>query len=113
MEIVGTDLYMIRGDTESLTVEVMDSDGILIPFVEGTDTIYFTVKTGSKVEQITLQKIVTTFTDGRAEIFIEHEDTKTLSYSRYVYDVQWNSGASVSTIIKKSIFEVGDEVTYE
>ena len=114
MEITGTKIYMTRGDTESLTVEVIGSDGILIPLTEGTDIIYFTVKKSVHVTQILLQKIITTFTDGRAEIFLEQGDTKDLSYGIYIYDVQWNRGTSaVSTIIKKSTFMVGEEVTYE
>jgi len=31
MEMTGTNIHMTRGDTESLTVEVVGSDGIEIP----------------------------------------------------------------------------------
>ena len=67
MIINGTDIRMIRGDTEVLTVSCEQEDGSPRPFEDG-DTVYFTV---GRI----LQKSVTAFTEeGAAVIYIGHED---------------------------------------
>ena len=43
MQISNTNISMIRGDSESITVAMQDSTGAAVPLVDG-DTIYFTVK---------------------------------------------------------------------
>ena len=115
MKVNGTNISMIRGDSESFMVSCVDSDGIDLPFQVG-DIIYFTVKQNTKTETIILQKTIEEFTaDGKALIPIAPSDTKNLKYGTYVYDVQWtrDNGAVVTTIVSPSKFVIGDEVTYE
>lgn len=64
MQITNTNLAMVRGDSEILTVSCTDSTGVAMPFVTG-DTVYFTVKEKSSFTQKKIQKIITTFTDGK------------------------------------------------
>ena len=45
MKVNGTDLAMIRGDSESITLSLKDGEAV-ISFVTG-DTVYFTVKRSS------------------------------------------------------------------
>ena len=115
MKVNGTNISMIRGDSESFMVSCVDSDGIDLPFQVG-DIIYFTVKQNTKTEVIMLQKTIEEFTvDGKANIPIAPSDTKGLKYGTYIYDVQWtrDNGVTVTTIVPPSKFVIGDEVTYE
>ena len=106
MKVSGKNLSMTRGDTESLTVSVKDT-----PFQAG-DTVFFTVR--PKVcAPIALQKIATTFTDGKAVFSIAPSDTEGLPFGSYVYDIQWTkANGDVVTIVKPSIFTIAEEVTY-
>lgn len=113
MIIKATDLAMIRGDTEWLTISCSNPDGTVEPLVTG-DTVYFTVKTSVDTETKLFQKVVTEFVNGVADITILPADTKELAYASYVYDVQiTRSTGVVTTIVPPSVFKVLGEVTYE
>lgn len=113
MKIQGTNISMIRGDTEAIKVSCRDESGTDIPLVEG-DIVYFTVKRSTNTEEKTLQKIITEFTDGVALITIFPEDTKELKTGIYYYDIQLNrANGQVKTIIPPSKFTINAEVTYE
>lgn len=113
MKIEGTDISMIRGDTEVIKVSCRNESGVDVHFAEG-DTIYFTVKRNTNIEGKTLQKIVTEFTDGVAYINILPTDTRELRVGNYYYDIQLNrANGQVKTIIPPSRFTINAEVTYE
>lgn len=113
MIVKGTSLKMTRGDSEQLTVYREDSSGTQIDFETG-DTVYFTVKTSIDTEVKTLQKTVTSFTDGKAIVNIAPEDTSSLAYGTYCYDVQvTEASGDVTTIITNSKFVLAGEVTYD
>lgn len=105
MTVNGTTLSMVRGDTERISVTPS------VAFETG-DIITMTVRKDVDAD-IALQKVVTEFTEGVAYIDITHEDTATLDFGAYVYDiqVQWASGA-IKTLVKKSTFKLEEEVTY-
>ena len=112
MLVEGTNLSMTRGDSESITV-VFKRDGVAVPLVAG-DTVYFTIKNKYTDIEKVLQKIVTEFVGGIAEIIIDPVDTKQLEFKTFTYDVQVTfANGSVKTIIKASSFKVTKEVTYE
>ena len=112
MTINGEDISMIRGDTESLTVSITE-DGEAKDFVDG-DTVYFTVKANKETTTKTLQKTVTSFTDGAAVIEIAHADTSSLTVGIYDYDIQATfADGTVKTVIGPAYFELLPEVTYE
>lgn len=112
MDIDGTNLSMIRGDSESFTVS-MATDAtppVAIPFVAG-DTVTLTIKTKIDGTEI-MQKVVTVFTDGKAVFEFDPEDTETLKSKSYVYDVEYRTAAGrVKTIIETSSFELRGDVT--
>lgn len=114
MKINGTDIFITRGDTEAITVVLYDEEENIIPFVIG-DTVYFTVKQSTQTGIKEFQKVITIFTpEGEAIIQIDSEDTNTLKYDDYVYDVQMvRLSDGVTTIIPPSKFTIGEEVTYE
>ena len=107
-------ISMTRGDTASLIVKMRDLEGNPVPFQPG-DLVYFTIKKSADVVEKVLQKQITEFVDGNAEIYILHEDTKDLATGDYVYDIQVNriENQSVTTIIPPSRFSLSKEVTYE
>lgn len=112
MIVAGTNIEMTRGDSEAIVV-TFKQDGVAVPLVTG-DTVYFTIKNKFTETEKVLQKIITEFVDGAAEIIIYPEDTKELQFKTYTYDVQVTfANGSVKTIIKPSSFKVTKEVTYE
>ena len=113
MEIQGTNISMIRGDSEAIKVSCEDAQGVNVPLEDG-DTLYFTVKKSTNTEEKILQKIVTEFTDGVALITIFPKDTRELKIGNYYYDIQLNrANGQVKTIIPPSRFIINAEVTYE
>lgn len=113
MLIRGTNLHMIRGDSESLTIKIEESDGTPYEFQEG-DIVYFTIKLRASAKEKMLQKIVKFFPDNQAIIEIEPKDTKGLGFRSYIYDIQLTrANGKVTTVIPSSKFEVLEEVTYE
>lgn len=113
MKIQGTNISMIRGDSQSITVSVIDKDGNKVPLTTG-DTIYLTVKYNVNTEEKVLQKVITQFEDGNANIEITPDDTKDIPFKTYTYDIQLNrADGTVNTIIPPSNFTIGSEVTYE
>lgn len=115
MRIDGTNLSMIRGDSESITVSCKDGDtGAQIVLENNLDTIYFTVKLNTAVSTYIFQKRITEFDQGSAIIEIDHADTKGLPYKVYKYDIQWiDRFGKITTIIPPSLFAVEPEVTFE
>ena len=110
MEVKGTNLFMTRGDSESITV-TCTKNGTKVSFTSG-DIIHFTMKKHINDRNFVLQKIITDFTDGKAIIEILPEDTKDLQFKKYVYDIQWTTTEGrVSTIVRPSEFTIGPEIT--
>lgn len=107
MRIIGTDIIMTRGDSESITVAVINR-----PLVDG-DIIELTVRKCPEAKAKEIYKKVDTFDDGKAVIEIAPEDTEKMCFGDYVYDVQLTmADGTVTTIIKPSAFVIGKEVTY-
>lgn len=113
MTIVGTNIAMVRGDTESLTVRIFDDAGTQLNFEFG-DTVYFTVREIIGDTTTIIQKVITGFTDGEAVVQIDPADTNDLFFKTYVYDIQWTKAdGQVKTIVPASDFEILAEVTYD
>ena len=113
MNFKKNDIYMTRGDSETITISLTDTEGNPIPFSSG-DTVYFTVKLNVNTTSKVLQKVITSFVDGKAVISLLPSDTSSLSYGMYYYDIQWNrSDGFIRTIITPSKFFIENEVTYE
>lgn len=113
MVIQGTNIKMIRGDTESIRVAVEKDGGVKLDLVKG-DVIYFTVKENYYSEDRKIQKVISEFENGEALITIHPEDTRQLKPGNYVYDIQLNrSNGQVKTIVPKSNFRIEADVTHE
>lgn len=111
MERQGTNLKMIRGESEPITIRAkFKKDGTPSPFVDG-DIIYFTIKESINEKDYVIRKVISEFIDGEAVDEITPEDTINLECKKYVYDVRMkNSAGRIFTIIKKSDFIIESEV---
>lgn len=106
MTIKGTNISMVRGDSETLTVTCSE------PF-SARDSVTLTVR--EDVESpIVFQKTVTAFgPEGEAVIDFDHEDTEGLDFGNYVYDIQLTrADGTVTTLVKVSRLTLEEEVTY-
>jgi len=112
MLIDGTDVSMVRGDSETIRVQMKDSAGTVIPFVVG-DTIKLTVKEHSRMVEFAFQKVVTTFQDDYGVFYIDPSDTDELDFKTYYYDIELKTASGlVKTLIRSSHFEIAEEITY-
>lgn len=113
MQIRGTNLSMVRGDSETLNITLKTET---LTFNPG-DTLELTVReTLDSPERALYKKIVvaaglhpTTLT-----ININPEDTQNLDFNKtYVYDIQWSTAEGVvKTIVENSKFSLRPEVTH-
>lgn len=113
MNFKNKDIYMTRGDSETISISLSDTSDVSIPFEPG-DTVYLTIKTDANTSTKVLQKQVTSFVGGKAIFTIQPSDTSSLNYGSYLYDIQWTrSDGFKRTIITPSMFVIEKEVTYE
>lgn len=98
-------IVLTRGDYAAFDVEIFTEEGE--PYIpEAGDTVTFTVKKNTRTTDILIQKTGTF-------IEIQGEDTESLSYGSYVYDVQltYENGRR-DTFITPTEFQVTEEVTF-
>lgn len=100
-------ITMTRGDSESITVSCEQE-----PFAEG-DKVTLTVRVSRDDTRKLMQKDVTTFPDGKALICIDPEDTSSLEFGTYIYDIQLTRSNGVVKTPVKGKFTVDLEVTYD
>ena len=113
MQIEGTNITMIRGDSETITITMRDPSGNKVDFIDG-DTVYFTVKDSTLTQRKILQEVITDFIEGTALISLIPSDTRGLRPKDYMYDIQLTrDGDIVTTIVKPSKFTILGDVTYE
>ena len=105
MIVNGTNITIVRGDTDSLTV-ACNMQGETFPFVTG-DAVFFTVKENATDSVEKLQKTVTEFVDGKAIFEFTAEDTRDMRFKDYLYDVRLvTHEADNITIVQASVFTV-------
>lgn len=112
MLIVNKDgsVELTRGDTARLTITIMDDDGE--PYVvKNDDVLTMTVKLTVDDDEPCFTKTVT----GGNVIHIKPEDTASLDFGKYIYDVELathvDEEVDVYTIIEKTTFKIREEVT--
>jgi len=98
-----------RGNTKGIEIVIKDGE----TSVE-VDELYFTVKEDCCVEEVIFQKKLSEeiiYKDGAYYIVISPDDTSSLEYGRYVYDIKFIKDGIKKTI-EKGIFLVSEEVTF-
>ena len=99
-------IYLTRGDSAVLKVEILDINGDVYTPLE-TDEVYMTLRKTPRGDEIFRH----TIQDGL--LVIDPEDTAGLPYGNYVYDCELRTATGfVQTFIPASLFRVMEEVTY-
>lgn len=110
MLYVNTDgsVSLTRGDTARISVTIKNSITGQTYVMQSGDTLKFTVKKSVKDSTFAFQKVST----GTNSFRIDPTDTNTLSFGKYVYDVQLTTANSeVYTVIEPTRFVVLEEVS--
>ena len=110
MLIIETDntINLTRGDSCDIIVTIYDLNGNVYELQTG-DSILFTIKINCETSDIIIQKDITE----DCIISLSHNDTKSLAYGSYVYDVQLTTaGDDVYTVIAPAVFNITKEVTF-
>ena len=102
-------IKLTRGDTARMSVNIVnDVTGEEYSMQEG-DVLTMTVKVNILDEVPVIQKTL----EGTNVFHIKPEDTASLDFGSYKYDVQLTtSDGDVYTIIVPSVFKILEEVTY-
>jgi hypothetical protein len=104
--INGNTIKLTRGDTAYLQIPLATTDGMYQ--MDLTDTLTFSVKKKTSDTDYIFQKVV----NGEDTIHIEPTDTASLTFGKYVYDIQLTTNnGDVFTVVPPSTFEVLTEVT--
>lgn len=110
MLYVNTDgsISLTRGDTARLSVAIYNSLTESDYDMQPDDTLTLTVKKSVRADEIGFQKV----SHGANSFKIDPADTKTLSFGKYVYDVQLSTAnGEIYTIVEPSKFVIMEEVT--
>ena len=101
-------IELTRGDTCAVIVSITDANGDIYELQTG-DVLLFTMKLNCNTTDIVIQKDISE----DSIIALSHNDTKSLNYGNYVYDVQLTqAGGDVYTVIPPSVFTIAREVTF-
>ncbi len=107
LKINGSDIYITRGDTAEIDVEISRSDGTAYTLAS-TDKLTLTVKKSISAEKEVISKTLT----GSSRIKIAPTDTSGLAFGEYVYDIQLNTAdGGIYTIVEPSKLIIATEVT--
>ena len=110
--MAGPTLTQTRGDTRGYYFTRVDGAGNVI--TSTPDSLYFTVKTSFGVPKFVLQKTLDDMTVDEEYAYhftIEPEDTESLPYGGYVFDIQVTQDSVVTTIAKGK-FVITEEATW-
>lgn len=112
LKISNTSIYLTRGDSGYITLNIMTDDGTPYELNEG-DVVHCQVRDKANDGKLYIEGHIEIIRD---EIvwYIRPEDTMKLKIGSYVWDAQLTTAnGDVFTFIPKSTFKVTDEVTME
>lgn len=106
-KVENNNIYLIRGDTGVFDISIQAGDGNDVTLLD-TDVLTFTIRKNSMTPRIVLQKVLKS-----TALQIAPEDTESLAFGQYVYDVELRrADGYVDTIIPPHSFTLMEEVTY-
>lgn len=114
MKIIMEDQYisMIKGDTLSFGIELMDEHGET--FTQELETAYFTCKSNKTDEAFLFQKTlgngITKVDDGIYTVRVAPSDTKDAEAGKYYYDLQIGANGDIFTVLH-GVLELEQDVT--
>ena len=105
------EIEIIRGTTNQIQIHVTDrSNGEPYTLADG-EKIVFGVKKRPEHDECVLKKIITELTDGVCTVEIKPEDTESLPFGKYSFDVGLLSGKDYYSVIPPSVFHVRENIT--
>lgn len=114
MEPKEQDITFPRGDTCPIIFDLTDNNENELKIDDSVE-IYFTVKKSYSKQEYLFQK---KYSKGEIQVngkvctlVIEHEDTASMSYGKYKYDIQFKCGDYVKTLVIGEI-ELTNEATH-
>lgn len=108
VKITGTRIQMTRGDTLKAVIGMKTKSGGNYTPAEGDAVRFAMKKKYSDEDEVLITKVIPNDT---LLLHLEPQDTKELSYGRYVYDVQITyANGDVDTFIDRAVFELTEEV---
>ena len=100
-------IKLTRGDTLQATITMENADGEIYE-PEAGDVIRFALKKDFKNEEVLLEKTIPNET---LELEILPEETKSLEFGKYVFDIQIEfEDGRIDTFISEGIFIIAPEV---
>ena len=84
VEIKGTTITMVRGDTAKIIISIQDAEGNDYTPVEG-DVIRFAAKKSYFDEEPVIYKAIP---NDSLMLWLEPQDTKSLAFGKYYYDIE-------------------------
>jgi len=110
LKVRKNNIFMTRGDTVSLHIDLVDFNGDPYYLAENDEAI-FRVKKNACTKELLIEKELETDEDGLLVLLIEPEDTENLRFGVYVYEVEViTSDDSHFTVISDSTLELGKEL---
>ena len=110
------DLEFPRGDTKKFKFKLKDKNGEDISLTTG-DMLYFTTKqnpnTDTKVIQKKLGNGITLGTDGYYHITLSSDDTATLDYGTYGYDIELKTSTGIVQTLTIGEITLTEEYTWK
>ena len=106
-------MRIIRGDSKTITFQRKDKNKNVI--TEMPEKMYLTIKENEYQKQALIQKTFDNgikFENGTYYVDFVPEDTDSLSFGEYVYDIEIING-DVKKTIKKDTFVIESEVTHK
>lgn len=107
LKIKRNSVYLTRGDSLSLHVDLVDDEGN--PYVpEAGDRAFFRMKKSPSSSELLIEK---EFPVDEMVIDLDPEDTEDLAFGQYVYEVEMVIGGDLHfTVIENQPFELGKEL---
>ena len=103
-------ISLIRGTNCSLTVSITSSDGSPYVLTEGA-IVRFGVKFNLQDDEYRIRKEITEGENGIFRIELVPEDTSSMSFGSYYYDIGIQEGAVYYNVIPASEFLIRPNVT--
>ena len=105
LKVKGNNLYLTRGDTAFLKIELTDNKGERYEMKDG-DALYFRMKRSTTSRDILVEKQIA---DGALQI--NESDTKDLDFGMCRYEVELVMAEGHHyTVIENASFEIGPEL---
>lgn len=106
-KIMGTKIFLTRGDTAFIYLAIKNSDGTDYTMQPG-DQLLLTAKKTTNDKEVLFQRALV-----NGVIEIQPADTENLPYGDYVYDCQLRTYDGITqTLITPSLFRILEEVTF-